>query len=145
MTNNFHIRKKNANQSELGQVLDQPLRRVRPPALHDGSKCQDCGRAIHSLERTPSFLDGCGCFCSRPWSVPPQKRLTLDHMGPPFGRETDEKRLNLKVYTSQMMVSNFGRMLPELSHRLAHINIHVRPFLNRLSNFIYIYIAPTYL
>jgi hypothetical protein len=49
------------------------------------------------FSRTLPFLDGSGRFFSRPWhgpwSVSRQKRLTFDHMGPPFGRDTAEKRL----------------------------------------------------
>ena len=52
------------------------------------------------------------------------KTANLDHMGPPFGRETAEKRLDLNIYTSRMMIQMFGRLLSELlGHRLARIDI----------------------
>ena len=52
------------------------------------------------------------------------KTANLDHMGPPFGRETAEKRLDLNIYTGRMMIQKFRQLLPELlGHRLARIDI----------------------
>ena len=52
------------------------------------------------------------------------KTANLDHMGPPFWARTAEKRLYLNIYTGQMMIQKFGRLLSELlGHRLARIDI----------------------
>ena len=52
------------------------------------------------------------------------KTANLDQMGPPFWRETAEKRLDLNIYTGRLMIQKFGRLLPELvGHRLARIGI----------------------
>ena len=51
-----------------------------------------------------------------------------------FGRETAEKRLDLNIYTSRMMVQKFRQLLSELlGHRLAHADIEVEPFSSRFS------------
>jgi hypothetical protein len=45
-------------------------------------------------------------------------------MGPPFWARTAEKRLDLNIYTGQMMIQKFGWLLTELlGHRLAFIDI----------------------
>ena len=49
-----------------------------------------------------------------------------------FGQETANKRLDLNIYTSRMMVQKFRRLLFELlGHRLAHVDIEVEPFPSR--------------
>ena len=91
--------------------------------------------------RTLSFSDGCSRFFSRLWSVSRRKRLTLDdmgpNMGPPFGRRTAEKRLELKIYMGYTMAHEFGEHIPELlGHRVAHIRAVSQPFLSQHLRFI---------
>ena len=57
-----------------------------------------------------------------------------------FGRETAEERLDLNIYTGQMMVQKFWRLLFELlGHRLARVDIEFEPFPSRFSPKIPIY------
>jgi len=58
-------------------------------------------------------------------------------MGPPFGRRTAEKRLELKIYMGYTMAHEFGEHIPELlGHRVAHIRAVSQPFLSQHLRFI---------
>jgi hypothetical protein len=67
--------------------VDQPLRGVHS---HASAPCCLIWLQIsglledHPISRTQSFSNGSGRFFSHPWRLPRQKRLTLEHMGPPF-------------------------------------------------------------
>ena len=59
------------------------------------------------------------------------------NMGPPFGRRTAEKRLELKIYMGYTMAHEFGEHIPELlGHRVAHIRAVSQPFLSQHLRFI---------
>ena len=112
MTNNFHIRMKNA--INRVSARPRPTSSWCPPSAPCGPLWLKQSGLLDNnpIFRTLSFSDGCSRFFSRLWSVSRRKRLTLDdmgpNMGPPFGRRTAEKRLELKIYMGYTMAHEFG-------------------------------------